>query len=77
MRQSRSWLLVIAASLAGMGLVMVFSTGAVHAERFGSASKLLVRQATWLVIGLLAMVVAGNVDYHTYQRRSWPCWSPG
>ncbi len=68
MKQSRSWLLVIAASLVGLGLVMVFSTSAVHAEKFGSPVRLLVKQALWLGLGLAAMLVAWRVDYHLYAR---------
>jgi len=67
-KQSRSWLLVIAASLVGLGLVMVFSTSAVHAEKFGSPVRLLVKQALWLGLGLAAMLVAWRVDYHLYAR---------
>ena len=68
MKQSRSWILVITAALIGLGLVMVFSTSAVHAERFGSATKLLVRQAVWLANGLAVMLAAWRVDYHFYER---------
>jgi len=67
-KTSRSWVLVIAAALIGLGLVMVFSTSAVHAERFGSPTKLLLRQAVWLALGLAAMAVAWRLDYHFYER---------
>jgi cell division protein FtsW len=67
-RQSRSWILVISASLVGLGLVMVFSTSAVHAEKYGSAARLLFKQAVWLALGLAAMAAAWNLDYHRYLR---------
>ncbi len=68
MKQSRSWLLVIVASLVGLGLVMVFSTSAVHAGKFGSPIRLLVKQTVWLALGLVVMLVAWKVDYHLYAR---------
>src|SRR5512137_886403 len=68
MKSSRGWILVIAAALVGLGLVMVFSTSAVHAERFGSLTKLLLRQVVWLGLGLAAMIVAWRVDYHFWER---------
>jgi cell division protein FtsW len=67
-KQSRSWLLVITASLVGIGLVMVFSTSVVLAERYGSPVRLLVKQAAWLGLGLLVMCLAWRIDYHVYQR---------
>ncbi|HOX08564.1 MAG TPA: putative lipid II flippase FtsW [Planctomycetota bacterium] len=68
MKSSRSWILVIAAALVGLGLVMVFSTSAVHGERFGSPTKLLLRQAVWLGMGLAAMIIAWRVDYRFWER---------
>ncbi len=68
MRQSRSWLLVIAAALVGLGLVMVFSTSAIHGERYGSPVRLLAKQSMWLGLGLVAMLAAWGIDYHLYQR---------
>ena len=68
MRTSRNWILAIAAALVGLGLVMVFSTSAVHAERFGSPTKLLVRQAVWLAMGVAAMAVAWRIDYRFWER---------
>jgi len=64
MKTSRSWILVIAAALVGLGLVMVFSTSASQPD----PSKLLLRQLEWLVLGLLFMAVAWRTDYHLYER---------
>lgn len=68
MRNSKSWLLVITASLVGIGLVMVFSTSVVLAERYGSPVKLLFKQGAWLGLGLVAMLVAWRIDYRLYQK---------
>jgi cell division protein FtsW len=51
------------------GLVMVFSASAVMAnERFGSAYTFVLRQMAWAAAGLVAMIVAMNVDYRRYKH---------
>ncbi len=55
--------------LVAIGLVMVFSASAVMAnERFGSAYTFLLRQMAWAIAGLLAMILAMNVDYRHYKH---------
>jgi cell division protein FtsW len=68
MKQSRAWLLVITASLVGLGLVMVFSTSVVLADRYGSPLRLLGKQAAWLGVGLAGMLLAWRLDYQLYLR---------
>ena len=62
-------LFIVTLLLVFIGLVMVFSASAVMAkERFGSAYTFLFKQMMWAVAGLIAMVVAMNVDYRRYRH---------
>ncbi len=57
-------------ALSLFGLVMIYRASAVIAmERFGSAHYFLFRQATALLIGLLAMGVAMHTDYRKLLKR--------
>ncbi len=63
------WLFTVTLLLIFVGLVMVFSASAVMAkERYGSAYFFLFRQLGWAVTGLLAMVVAMQIDYGRYKH---------
>ena len=62
-------LFIVTLLLVFIGLVMVFSASAVMAkERFGSAYTFLFRQMAWAVAGLIAMIIAMNVDYRRYKH---------
>jgi len=62
-------LFAITLMLVVCGLVMVFSASAVMAnERFGSAYTFLLRQMAWAAAGLVAMIIAMNVDYRRYRH---------
>ena len=51
------------------GALMVFSASAVlAADRFDSSYYFLVRQLVWAVLGLGAMVIMMNMDYHRLAR---------
>ena len=63
------WLFTVTMLLVFVGLVMVFSASAVMArERFGSAYAFLWKQLMWAAVGLVAMVVAMQVDYRRYKH---------
>ena len=63
------WLFAVTMLLVFVGLVMVFSASAVMArERFGSPYAFLLRQLVWASAGLVAMVVAMQVDYRRYRH---------
>jgi cell division protein FtsW len=65
------WLFTVTLLLVFIGLVMVFSASAVMAkERFGSPYSFLLRQLAWAGAGIVAMVVAMNVDYKKLRRPS-------
>src|SRR5580692_39924 len=63
------WLFTVTMLLVFVGLVMVFSASAVMArERFGSEYAFLSKQLMWAAAGLIAMVLAMQVDYRRYQH---------
>src|SRR5438270_6804168 len=63
------WLFTVTMLLVFVGLVMVFSASAVMArERFGSPYAFLLKQLVWAAAGLIAMVVAMQVDYRRYKH---------
>jgi cell division protein FtsW len=62
-------LLCIVLFLLGFGLVMIYSTSSYEAyQDFGNAAHYLTRQATAIVVGLAAMIVAANIPYHFWER---------
>jgi cell division protein FtsW len=62
-------LFVTTLALVVFGLVMVFSASAVISnEQFGSAYVFLVRQLSWAVAGLGALLLLMKVDYHRYRH---------
>jgi len=66
------------AALAGLGLVMLFSTGAYANEIRGiteGSSQLyffLKRQSLWMGIGLVICVICSMIDYHVWSKLCWP-----
>jgi cell division protein FtsW len=63
------WLFTVALLLIFVGLVMVFSASAVMAkERYGSGYFFLFRQLGWATAGVLAMVLAMQIDYRRYRH---------
>jgi cell division protein FtsW len=65
------WLLVIVATLTGLGLVMVFSASFTQANRFFSQpTYYLLRQLQWVAVGILAMAILARTDYRILKRLS-------
>ena len=65
------WLLVIVATLVGLGLVMVFSASFTQANRFfEQPTYYLLRQLRWVAVGLVAMAGLALLDYRTLRRLS-------
>jgi len=61
--------LAITYVLLVLGLIMVFSASGIMAEtRYGDSTYFLKRQGLWLVLGLIVMHIAANLDYHVWQR---------
>jgi cell division protein FtsW len=62
------WLFTVTMLLLFVGLVMVFSASAVMArERFGSPYAFLLKQLIFGLAGIVAMVIAMQVDYKRYK----------
>src|SRR5215813_15263436 len=63
------WLFTVTLVLVFAGLVMVFSASAVMAkERFGSPYTFLIKQASWALAGLVAMLAGMKIDYRRYKH---------
>lgn len=64
------WLFGIVLLLVLFGLVEVFSASAVMAQAtVGSAYSYVSKQALWVLLGLIAMVVLMQVDYRRYNNK--------
>lgn len=64
-------LLMIVLALLGFGLVMVFSASTVISkELYGTQTRIFARQLVYVFLGLLALMLAMRIDYHSYQRRN-------
>jgi cell division protein FtsW len=62
-------LLCAVLGLVAIGSVEVYSASAVYAlQQFGSSTYFLVHQGIYLALGLVAMLVAAEIDYRHYQR---------
>lgn len=59
------WLFGVTLVLCLMGAVMIFSASAITAQQmYGHSYIFVVRQAAWLVMGLLGMFALMKLDYH-------------
>lgn len=62
-------LLFIVLFLVGFGLVMIYSTSSYEAaQSYGSSTFFLRKQIFAVILGLVAMIVAANIDYHVWAR---------
>jgi len=67
--KSDKWLLWAILLLLGVSLVMVYSATSVMALKEGnSAYHYLVKQACFVGVGLLALMIGTRVDYHVYRK---------
>ena len=59
--------------LVGIGVVMVYSaSSALAAQRFGTEYYFLKKQATFALVGLLALVVSRHFPYRFYRSLTYP-----
>ena len=70
-RKSVYLLVLTVAGMLALGIVMLFSTSAFAQDSHGDPIYFVKRQAIWLVIGVLACIIASRVDYHFLQRTWW------
>lgn len=62
-------LLFIVLFLLGFGLVMLYSTSSYEAaQKYGSSTYYLVKQAKATVLGLIGMIVIANIPYHFWEK---------
>lgn len=68
------YLLIIAvAALLIVGLMMIYSaTFALGYQLHGQPTYYFIRQLLWMGLGLLAMIIAARIEYHTWRRFSIP-----
>ncbi len=56
-----------------VGIVMVYSASAFLAERNqNDPAYFLKRHLLWVIIGIIAMIIASNYDYHKWHKNSIP-----
>jgi len=61
------------ALLVVIGIVMVFSSSAVHAmEEYNDSWYFLKRHMLWVVLGTVVLVAAKSTDYHKLDRTTYP-----
>lgn len=66
-------LIGVAALLTGIGLIVLYSAGAVVGyQKFGQADYFLIRQLFYCIVGIGCMVVTALVDYHVYKKYAVP-----
>jgi len=65
-------LIVLVLLLLGVGLLMVYSTSAIASSGVHQGGSFILRQALWLVMGLVAMCLIMRVDYHYYEKWRLP-----
>lgn len=74
MQRNSIYLLILSVvALIALGVVMLFSTSAFAQDSHGDIYYFVKRQTIWLVIGVVACVVASLTDYHWWQR-TWGVW---
>jgi cell division protein FtsW len=60
-------------ALAAIGVVMVYSAGAVFAaKKYGDATYFLKRELVYAVLGLGALSLATRIDYSVYRKLAYP-----
>jgi cell division protein FtsW len=72
LRRAEAAIAAAAVALVGLGLVMIYSTSGVLAERFGSETHFLARQAVWAAVAAGAFLAARATDYHLLARLRRP-----
>ncbi|GAB4535478.1 MAG: putative lipid II flippase FtsW [Anaerolineae bacterium] len=66
-------LIIVIAALLIVGLMMVYSaTFALGYQLYGQPTYFFIRQALWMGLGLIAMIITALVEYHTWRKWSIP-----
>jgi len=72
LRRAEVTILAAALALVGLGLVMIYSTSGLLAERYGSPTHFLGKQAVWAALAGAALFVGRGIDYHFYSHLRRP-----
>jgi cell division protein FtsW len=70
-RKSVYFLVAAIGILIVIGCVMLFSTSAFAQDSRGNQYFFIRRQFIWLGVGVVACIVAANLDYHFWRRTCW------
>lgn len=70
-RKSVYFLVAAIGILIVIGCVMLFSTSAFAQDGRGNQYFFIRRQFIWLGVGVVACIVATNLDYHFWRRMCW------
>jgi cell division protein FtsW len=66
-------LIIVMVALLIVGLMMVYSaTFALGYQLYGQPAYFFIRQALWMGLGLIAMIIAARIEYHTWRTWSIP-----
>jgi len=66
-------LVLIIAALLGLGMVMIYSSSAVFAQaKYHAGTYFLRRNLLFAGVGLVALYVGWRIDYHRFQRWTYP-----
>lgn len=57
--------------LIGIGIVMLFSTGAFAHDSRGDMYYFVKRQSMWIVVGIMACVAGALIDYQWWRKTWW------
>ena len=68
-----TWLFALVGALNLLGLVMVLSASSVASiDEYGSSWYYATKQAVWVVLGCIALLVTMRIDYHVWRRLATP-----
>lgn len=66
-------LIAVVTLLTLLGVLMIFSTSGPQSEKlFGHQHYFIIRHVIWVLLGVVAAVIAARVDYHVWSRLAWP-----
>ena len=64
----------IIAAIVGIGILSIYSvTNSTSSTKF----PIYLKQTTWMVVGILAFIVAAGIDYHKFARFSYLLYGMG
>ena len=71
LRNSAFIMIATTVALLSLGLVMLTSVSAFAPANQGNAAHFITRQSIWLVLGVIACLIASRIDYHIWFKYRW------